>query len=99
MCSYLPQVHTAYVTNKVIERFYYDERAKKNGRPMLKLCNQVHDELCGFIREDEIDEVEALFKEFCYVPLTIWGVDFVIEFEAQVGANWGNMTRDFNLYN
>lgn len=99
MCSYLPQVHTAYVTNKVIERFYYDERAKKNGRPILKLCNQVHDELCGFIREDEIDEVENLFKEFCYVPLSIWGVDFIIEFEAQVGANWGNMTRDFNLYN
>lgn len=98
MCSYLPQVHTAFVTNKVIERFYYDKRARKNGRPLLKLCNQVHDELCGFIREDEVDEVENLFREFCYVPLSIWGVDFIIEFEAQVGPNWGTMTRDFNLY-
>ena len=98
MCSYLPQVHTAFVTNKVIERFYYDPRAKRNGVNLLRLCNQVHDELCGFIREEDVDEVEQLFKEFSYVPLSIWGVDFSIEFEAQVGPNWGNMTRDFNLY-
>lgn len=98
MCSYLPQVHTAYVTNKVIERFYYDKAARKGDRLLLQLCNQVHDELCGFVYEDEVDEVERLFKEFCYVPLSIWGVDFIIEFEAQCGPTWGTMTRDFKLY-
>lgn len=98
MCSYLPQVHTAFITNKVIERFYYDKRARKGDRLLLKLCNQVHDELCGFVREDEVDEFEKLFKEFCYVPLTIWGVTFNIEFEAQLGSSWGNLTKDIKLY-
>lgn len=99
MCSYLPQVHTAFVTNTVISRFYYDKRARRGDRLLLRLCNQVHDELDGFIREDEIDIVEQLFKEFCYVPLTVWGVKFNIEFEAQYGTSWGNLTNDFNLYN
>lgn len=98
MCSYLPQVHTAYVTNKCIERFYYDKDAYVNGRPILQLCNQVHDELDGFIYEDEQDKFIELFKRFCYVPLTIWGIPFNIEFEVQGGDSWGNLNKDFNIY-
>ena len=92
MCSYLPQVHTAFVTNKVIERFYYDKNS------VLKLCNQVHDELCGFVLEDDVDKLEEQFRQKCNVPLTIWNVPFVIRFEAQVGPTWGTLTRDLNLY-
>lgn len=97
MCSYLPQVHTAFVTNTVIERFYYDKAARKGDRLLLQLCNQVHDELCGFVYEDEVDEVEKLFQQFWRVPLTIWNVPFLIEFEAQVGPTWGTMIRDLKL--
>ena len=93
MCSYLPQVHTAFVTNKVIERFYYDKNS------VLKLCNQVHDELCGFVLEDDVDKLEEQFRQKCNVPLTIWNVPFNIRFEAQVGPTWGTLTRDLNLYN
>lgn len=92
MCSYLPQVHTAFVTNKVIERFYYDKDS------VLLLNNQVHDELDGFVLEDDVDKLEQQFREKCYVPLTIWGVEFNIRFEAQVGQTWGTLTRDLNLY-
>ena len=92
MCSYLPQVHTAFVTNKVIERFYYDKESK------LLLCNQVHDELCGFVKESDVDALEEQFKQKCNVPLTIWNIPFTIRFEAQCGSTWGKMEKDFNLY-
>lgn len=93
MCSYLPQVHTAFVTNKVIERFYYDKNSA------LLLNDQVHDELDGFVLEDDVDLLEKQFREKSYVPLNIWGVEFNIRFEAQVGENWGSLTKDLNLYN
>lgn len=92
MCSYLPQVHTAFVTNKVIERFYYDKDS------VLLLNNQVHDELDGFVLEDDVDKLEQQFRDKCYVPLTIWGIEFNIRFEAQVGPTWGTLTKDLNLY-
>ena len=98
MCSYLPQVHTAYVTNKNIERYYYDKEARRDGHLILKLCNQVHDELCGFVYEDDADKLAELYKRFWAVPLTIWGVTFTIEFEGQLGPSWGEQTITLDLY-
>ena len=98
MCSYLPQVHTAYVTNKNIERYYYDKEARRDGHLILKLCNQVHDELCGFVYEDDADKLAELYKKFWAVPLTIWGVTFTIEFEGQLGPSWGEQTITLDLY-
>lgn len=92
MLAYMPQAHTAYVTNRCIERMYYN-RENRDGRSLrVKLGNQVHDETDFYIKKGDEDFASELFHSSCHVPLEIWGVPFEIEFEAEYGPHWGEQT-------
>jgi len=94
MLAYLPQAHTAYVTNSAIERLYYgDANRNPDGRLFMPLCNQVHDETDFYLPIGQEDRGAEVFDSVKRTPLSIWGVDFEIEFEAEYGSHWGNLTN------
>ena len=91
MLAYMPQAHTAYVTNHCIEGMYYDKTNRTpTGGLRVPLCNQVHDETDFFIKHGDEDFAKKLFNSHSQVPLKIWGVPFLIEFEAEYGTDWGS---------
>lgn len=92
MLAYMPQAHTAFVTNRCIERMYYNPENREGRGLRVKLGNQVHDETDFYIKKGDEDFASKLFHESCHVPLEIWGVPFEIEFEAEYGPNWGEQT-------
>lgn len=90
MLAYLPQAHTAYVTNKTIEALYYSECNRAGEGLLLKLCNQVHDETDFYIPIGKEELAHEIFYSLCHVPIELWGCKFEIKFEANYGANWGD---------
>lgn len=90
MLAYLPQAHTAYVTNRAIERLYYQPQNREpDGSLFLRLCNQVHDETDFYIPHGQEERASEVFNSVKEVPLRIWDVDFQILFEAEYGPTWG----------
>lgn len=90
MLAYLPQAHTAFVTNTTIERLYKSpENRTPDGNLFLRLCNQVHDETDFYFPIGEETRTRELFNSCKEVPLTIWNVPFLIEFDAAYGSSWG----------
>lgn len=96
MLSHLPQAHTSYATNRLIERCYYwsENRIPGTQRLILRPCNQVHDETCILFDSDRLDYVRSLFHRMTDVPMECWGIKFTIPFEAMYGPNWGNCKEE-----
>lgn len=90
MLAFLPQAHTCFVTNTVINRLYYDNRNHlSNGNLFIKPCNQVHDETDSYIPKGQEARASKVFNSLKEVPLSIYGVPFEIKFEAEYGPSWG----------
>src|SRR5690606_9726895 len=101
MLSHLPQAHTSYVANKVLERFYYSPLNRNPMRPaelIVEPVNQVHDEVCFIFPSDIPTFVADLFKTYKDVPLECWGSTFTIPFEAQFGRSWGEANENLFDY-
>lgn len=94
MLAYMPQAHTAFVTNRVIERLYYNKENRSGRDLRVKLANQVHDETDFYIKKGDETFASKLFHSSCHVPLEIWGVPFEIKFEAEYGPNWGEQNKE-----
>lgn len=89
MLSHLPQAHTGYSTNVVINRLYYSPANRRGRGLILEHLNQVHDETDLAFNFGEEELAGEIFWSHCRVPLDIWGVEVEIPFEAAYGPNWG----------
>ena len=97
MMAHLPQLHTTYVINKIIERLYYAEDNRQdegNGKFIIDPINQLHDELDATFEENLTYTTAQVFWRKVEVPLDMWGVKFTIPVEAQYGPNWGDTTKE-----
>lgn len=90
MLAYLPQAHTAYVTNMAIKRMYEDPANRTATGLFLQLCNQVHDETDFYVPVGHEKKAADIFNRAKDVPLSVWGVDFTIQFDAEYGTSWGH---------
>lgn len=96
MLAFLPQAHTCYVTNTVINRLYRDPMNRvAAGNLFFKICNQVHDETDSYFPKGQESIASKIFNSLKEVPLKIFGIPFRIEFEAEYGENWGS--QNFKL--
>ena len=90
MLAYMPQAHTAFVTNTAIERLYRQPNNRDGRGLFLKLCNQVHDETDFYMPRGQEARGHEVFYDVCKVPLKTWGVEYEIVFEAEYGDHWGS---------
>lgn len=93
MLSQLPQAHTTYVTNLLLERLYYwkgNRRAESARKFIASPANQVHDETDIMFKLGDLDQVREIFNKCCQNEIMCWGVKYTIPFEANYGPNWGD---------
>ena len=60
----------------------------------MEPVNQVHDETDLLFPVDQLDYCRELFWSMTKLPMSCWGVDFTIPFEANYGPNWGAAKTD-----
>lgn len=95
MLSHLPQSHTNYATNKLIERMYYwSENRERKVHLVMKPCNQVHDETCFLFQQERLEFVRELFYKMTELEMECWGVKFRIPFEVGYGPSWGDAKEE-----
>ncbi len=97
MLSQLPQAHTTYATNLLLERLYYwrGNRLPNSVRLVHQPVNQVHDETNTIFQRDSLDRAREIFATCSANRITCWGVDFTIPFESTYGENWGQCDEIF----
>jgi DNA polymerase I-like protein with 3'-5' exonuclease and polymerase domains len=96
MISQLPQAHTTYATNLLLERLYYWKGNRLDNKLVLlhKPINQVHDETNTLFPRTEIERARDIFQKCSYNRIVCWGVEFTIPFEVTYGVNWGQCDED-----
>ena len=97
MLAQAPQAHTAHVANKVIHRLFYGPENRIGDQLIIHPCNQVHDELDGMFDTDKLEQATDVMSAVWRVPISYWGVEFTIPFEAEHGADWGNLPNEMKL--
>lgn len=98
MMSQLPQAHTTYATNLLLERFMFwkGNRVADGSRHLIhQPVNQVHDETNTIFTLEHIERARDIFRVCSTNRITCWGVDFTIPFEVSTGLNWGECDEDF----
>jgi hypothetical protein len=98
MMAHLPQANTAFATNQLILRIFYNKRNRtiKNNL-LVQPLNQVHDESVIQFPADRIEESVALLKDFSQNTIRLWGSEFSIPFEAAYGPDWGNCNNTIEI--
>jgi hypothetical protein len=99
MLAHLPQAHTTFTANKVIERLFYgkiNRRKEVQGEQKLFLepINQVHDETDIMFLKGEEEIARSIFTNINSVPLNVWGTEITIPFEAKYGPNWAEQKNN-----
>ena len=97
MMSQLPQSHTNYATNTLLERIYHwkGNRVDKSPKLIHEPVNQVHDEINTIFPADRLDQARDIFATCSVNRLTCWGIDYTIPFEANYGVSWGECDEEF----
>lgn len=98
MISQLPQAHTTYATNLLLERLYYwrgNRCGPDNVRLVHKPVNQVHDETNTFFAREKFEQARSIFSACSTNAMECWGVNFTIPFESTYGLNWGECDETF----
>ena len=95
MLAHLPQAHTTFTANKVIERLFYNGiNRDHNDKLILEPVNQVHDETDLMFEKGYESWVQQIFAGVSTVTLDVWGTEITIPFEAKYGPNWGSQPHD-----
>ena len=96
MVSQLPQAHTSYATNLLLERLFYwqGNRIPGTNRLIHKPINQVHDETNTLFAKASLDQARDIFAKCSTNRIECWGVNFSIPFEVNYGVNWGECEEE-----
>jgi DNA polymerase I-like protein with 3'-5' exonuclease and polymerase domains/uracil-DNA glycosylase len=96
MISQLPQAHTTYATNLLLDRLYHwrANRLDASLRLLHRPINQVHDETNTLFPRSELDRARDVFQRASVNRITCWGVDFTIPFEVNYGVSWGECDEE-----
>jgi hypothetical protein len=91
MLAHLPQAHTAFATNTLLERVYFwPVNRRDRNELILEPVNQVHDEADMMFKQADLGRVREMFPSLTELEMEVWGIKFQIPFEANYGLSWGD---------
>lgn len=94
--AFEPQANTTYVTNKALERLWYDpDNRQSTGALHVEPLLQIHDALAGQYRSRDRTWAGAKLHEWFANPLTIAGTSVTIPADGKWGNSWKDCKHSF----